>query len=344
MTFFSNRRSFEFILICTVMSLTACAAVSGSGAPPVNQRLANIRNDHLFDAVLGVIATVPEGAHSAESLGTRRLGSGVLIDDSGLVLTIGYLILEADSAAIIGPDGRNIAANIVAFDPQTGLGLLRARQPIDARPMKLGNSKTLKEGAPVLAVSHGEKATVLAAHVVSRRPFAGSWEYLIDDAIYTTPPLKEYGGAALIDINGRLIGIGSLLVNDAVPGHQPVLGNMFVPVEILQPVMDELIATGRRSSPGTPWLGVNIDEAQGRVFVSHLSIGGPGENAGLKPGDIIIGVNGRRVRNIEDYLRKVRRYGRAGDDIALDVVPRAARDLTIRRIVVSSMDRNDWLR
>ncbi len=340
MALFGDKRSFCFLMIGAFFMLTACAAA------PAGKAAADDSTEHLFDAVLGVIAQVPATARTAEFLGTRRLGSGVLIDDHGLVLTIGYLIMEAQSTAVIGPDGEIVAADIVAFDHETGFGLLRARSPVNAVPLKLGVSKNLKEGTPVLAVSHGGQGTpnaVVAARIVSRRPFAGYWEYLIEDALFSVPPVAEYGGAALIDGNGRLIGIGSLIVNDAVPSHQPVFGNMFVPVDLLAPVIGDLIATGRRSTPGAPWLGVRIDEAEGRVFITRLSMGGPGEAAGLKPGDIIIGVDGKRVSGMEDYLRKVRHYGRAGDDIPLDVVPRAAGDLTIRRVRVPSIDRHDWL-
>ncbi len=344
MAFLDTRRFLDVCTIGALLMLVACAATPENRTPPTAPTAAILPGKHLFDAVLGVIAQIPDTAHSAESLGTRRLGSGVLIDDSGLVLTIGYLIMEAEITAVIGPDGQSIAADIVAIDPESGFGLLRARSHIDAVPLELGQSKNLLEGTPVLAVSHGGEAAVMAAHIVSRRPFAGNWEYLIDDAIFTVPPLREYGGAALIDGNGRLIGIGSLIVNDAVPSHRQVFGNMFVPIDILAPVIDDLIATGRRSRPGAPWLGVQIDEAEGRVFIARLSLGGPGEKAGLKPGDFIIGVNGKRIGGMEDYLRKVRAVGRAGDDIALDVLPRGRGDLIIRRVVVSSMNRTDWLR
>ena len=340
MVFFGSRKLLSGIVVGAFLTLSACSVAPASPTRTVTP------DEHIFDAVLGVVATIPDTARTAASLGTRRIGSGVLIDNDGLILTIGYLIMEAETAAIINTDGHTVAADIVAYDHESGLGLLRAREPIDAVPLELGVSKNLPEGAPVLAVSFGGTAgtsTVIAARVVSRRPFAGYWEYLIEDALFSVPPLEEYGGAALIDNTGRLIGIGSLMVNDAAPSHRQVIGNMFVPVDLLTTVMDDLIATGRRSSPGAPWLGVRIDEAQGRVFVTRLSTGGPGETAGLNPGDIIIGVNGKRVNGMADYLRKVRRHGRAGDDISLDIVPYAARDLTIQRVVVPSMDRNDWL-
>lgn len=342
MVLLGYRQLLNFVVIGSLIIAAACA-------PTVENRVSKIEKPpagQLFDAVLGVIATVPDTARTAETLGTRRLGSGVLIDGNGLVLTIGYLILEAETTALIGPDGTVVAADVVAYDHETGFGLLRARQPIDAVPLQMGLAKNLKPGTRVLAVSHsakGARNAVVAARIVSRRPFAGYWEYLIEDALFSVPPLQEYGGAALIDGNGRLIGIGSLLVNDAVPSHRPVFGNMFVPVDILAPVIDELIATGRRSSAGSPWLGARIDEAEGRVFITRLSAGGPGDKAGLQAGDYIIGVNGKRVNSMEDYLRKVRASGRAGDDIALDILPRGSSDLTIRRVIVSSMDRHDWL-
>ena len=340
MAYFCSRQVLKGVVVGVFLTLSACSVTTAS------QPSQNTPDEHLFDAVLGVVATIPDTARTAASLGTRRIGSGVLIDNDGLILTIGYLIMEAETAAIISADGRSIAADIVAYDHESGFGLLRAREPIDAVPLELGVSKNLPEGSPVLAVSFGGTvgtSTVVAARVVSRRPFAGYWEYLIEDALFSVPPLREYGGAALIDGNGRLIGIGSLMVNDAAPSNRQVIGNMFVPVDLLTPVMDDLIATGRRSSPAAPWLGVRIDEAEGRVFVTRLSDGGPGETAGLKPGDIIIGINGKRVSGMVDYLRKVRRHGRAGDDIGLDIVPYAAHDLTIQRVMVPSMDRNDWL-
>lgn len=331
------------LLLCTLLGLGACAsatpppAAAAPETPPASF-------DSAFSAVVGVFATIPATARSADILGLRRQGSGVLIDDDGLILTIGYLIMEADEMIVVGPEGNQIPAQPVAFDHSTGLGLIRARRPLAATPLKLGSSELLNEGAKVLAVSYSGRAPVVAAQVVSRRWFAGNWEYLLEDAIFTTPPHHEFGGAALIDRNGELVGIGSLMVNDAIVQERPVIGNMFVPIDALKPILADLIATGRRKPPVPPWLGVYTDEARGRVFITRLTSGGPAEQAGLMKGDIIIGVGGKRVGTMIEFFRKVRIQGSAGAQVQLDILPAAATDLSIKKINVKSLDRHDWLK
>jgi S1-C subfamily serine protease len=335
-------------LLCTMLVLGAC-----SSSPPVSQPtpVASAPEespartfDSTFAAVVGVFTTIPEDARTAEALGTRRQGSGVLIDDDGLILTIGYLIMEADEIVVVGPQGEQIPADFIAYDHATGFGLVRAREPVMASAMKLGESKYLNQGDPVLAVSFSGRAPVVAASVVSRRPFAGYWEYLLENAIFTLPAHHEYGGAALINSRGELVGIGSLIVNDAIVQERPVIGNMFVPVESLQPILADLVESGRRKAPVPPWLGVYTEEAEGRLYISRLTKDGPGEQAGLKPGDIIIGVDGRRIGNMIEYYRKIRKTGNAGTSINLDVVPFGSKDLTINKINVKSLDRFDWLK
>lgn len=296
-----------------------------------------------FSAIVGVFANVPEGARTARTLGTRREGSGVLIDNDGLVLTIGYLIMEAESLMVVSTEGERIPADLVAYDHTSGFGLIRARHPLKAKALELGNSKTLRNGEPVLAVSYEGRNPVVAAKVVSRRAFAGYWEYLLENAIFTLPAHLEYGGAALIDQEGKLVGIGSLMVNDAIQEGHPIIGNMFVPVEDLKPILADLISTGRRKAPVPPWLGLYTDEAEGRVFVTQIAADGPAEQAGLKRGDIIIGVNGKRVGSMIDFYLKVRQQGPAGNPVQLDILPIGNNDLTIEKIIVDSVDRFDWL-
>ena len=297
-----------------------------------------------FKAVVGVLAQVPGDARTAPSLGTERQGSGVVIDADGLVLTIGYLILEATAVRLVGPDGDPVPAAIVAYDHDTGFGLLRAARPLGVDPVALGESAPLKTGDKVIAVSHGGPAPVIGTRVVSRRPFAGYWEYLLEDAIFTAPPHMAYGGAALFGADGRLVGIGSLLVNDAAPGPGPVPGNMFVPIDGLKPIMAELLQHGRRAAPSHPWLGVYTDNTRGRLIVTRLAPGGPGEKAGLRPGDVIIGVGGRRIADAADFFRKVWSRGDAGVEVPIDLVPANATQLKVERVVVRSMDRYDWLK
>lgn len=336
-------------LLGVLLSVGACAATpqprSGAEAKVVEAAEAeqSAPFDSTFSAVVGVYAKIPEEARTAGSLGTRRQGSGVVIDDDGLVLTIGYLIMEADTIAIIEKGGNQIPADPVAYDHATGFGLVRARRPVNVQFLTLGDSAALAEGQPVLAVSHDGVNPVVAASVVSRRAFAGYWEYLLENAIFTMPPHHEYGGAALIDSEGKLVGIGSLMVNDAIVQERPVIGNMFVPVEGLKPILADLVKHGRRKPPVPPWMGVYTNEAEGRVFITRLAEGGPGEQAGLKAGDIIIGVGGKRVGSMVEFFRKVRKQGGAGSKIHLDILPTDSTDLTINQINVQSLDRFDWL-
>ncbi|MCH7936513.1 MAG: serine protease [Proteobacteria bacterium] len=304
----------------------------------------NATSHDVIQAVVGISAMIPEDARTAEHLGTMRSGSGIVIDDRGLVLTIGYLMLEASAAAVTDADGVLVRASLVAYDHNTGFGLLRARHPLGIKPVRLGSSADLAEGAPVIVISKGGPMPVMAARVASRREFAGYWEYLLEDAIFTVPPNPQYGGAALIDANGRLVGIGSLVVNDAVPGPEPVPGNMFVPIDALKPILSELLEKGRTSGPRHPWLGVYTNENRGRVVVTRTAAGGPADTAGIKPGDVVMGVGGKRVKSIADFYRKIWALGGAGVEVPLDLVPANARAPKIRTVKVRSQDRYDWLK
>jgi S1-C subfamily serine protease len=318
-------------------ALAVLAAALPSAAQPAS--VADVLN-----SVVGVRAQVPEDARTANSLGTTREGSGIVIGADGLVLTIGYLILEATSTEIVGADGHAVPADIVGYDHNTGFGLLRAGEPLDLKPVEFGDSSALSQGDIVLAVSFGGNRPVVATRVVSRRPFAGYWEYLLESAIFTSPPHFQYGGAALIGEDGRLLGIGSLMVNDAVQEPAPVPGNMFVPIDTLKPILQELVDNARPSKASHPWLGLYTDEAEGRVFVTRTAANGPAEKAGIKAGDIVIGVGGKRVSGMADFFRKVWAVGDAGVEVPIDVLPRNTEDFTIERVMIRSRDRYHWLK
>ena len=303
-----------------------------------------VAKDDVIQAVVGISAIIPEDARTAEHFGVLRSGSVVVIDDDGLVLTIGYLMMEAERAAVTDVDGKLVPAIPIAYDHRTGFGPLRATLPLGLKPVKLGNSADLAEGAPVIIVSKGGHVPVMAARVASRREFAGYWEYLLDRAIFTVPFNPQYGGAALIDAGGRLVGIGSLAVNDAVPGENPVSGNMFVPIDVLKPVLKDLVREGRSLAPANPWLGVYTHENNGRVFVSRVAAGGPAQNAGIKPGDIIMGVGGKLVKSMANFYRKIWARGCAGVEIPVDVTPIGTASLEIKKVTVKSRDRLDWLK
>lgn len=298
----------------------------------------------ILRAVVTVHAHIPADARTVRGLGREREGNGVVIDDNGLILTIGYLILEASSVTVTGAEGASYPAKVVAYDHETGFGLVRTLEPLDVTPVEFGDSATVSAGDPVLALSRDGSRPMTPQRVVDRRPFAGYWEYLLDDAIFTAPPHPGYGGAPLISLDGRLIGIGSLLVGGASPGTQPHPGNMFVPIDLLKPILADLLAKGRRTAHAQPWLGIYADEAHGRVFVTRIVEGGPAEAAGIKPGDVIMGVGGRTVRDMVDFLRKVRDLGEAGTEVSLDVIPADSTDLRIGQIVVRSANRHDWLK
>jgi S1-C subfamily serine protease len=296
---------------------------------------AQSKTEELLSAVVGVHAKIPAHARTAPFLGTERQGSGVIIDSDGLILTIGYLILEAEQIQVIGQDGTVVPAHFVGYDAETGFGVVRASRPFAGSPLKMGGSEQLAARNPVLIVSHGKPLQMRTAMVASRRTFAGYWEYLLEDAIFTTPPVQNFAGAALIDSDMRLAGIGSLFVADAAAEGESLPGNMFVPIDKLYAVLADLIATGRSSAPPKPWLGVYVTEFYGRVFVNRVAAGGPASEKGLKQGDILLTVQGRAIAGMEDFYRKLWNTGHAGTKVKLTVL----QGTEISEIAILSSDR-----
>ncbi len=315
-----------------VLSLVLCA--TGSAAD------GQAASSDTLDGVVQIIAHVPQDARTASTLGTERQGTGVVIDDSGLVLTIGYLVLEAMEIQIQGAAPEPVPARMVAYDHETGFGLVRAEQPLDLTPIPLGASAEVQPRQPLMVVSNVGELDAAGVYVVDRRDFAGYWEYLLEDAIFTAPPHAEFGGAALLDRNGRLVGIGSLLVNDAGFRDRPIPGNMFVPIDQLKPIMGDLLSRGRRADPARPWLGVILEEQHGRVFVTRVSPESPAASAGIAPDDIILGVDGVQVRGLMEFYRTLWARGPAGVEVRLDVL----QGMAVRPVTVKSGDRYRYLR
>jgi S1-C subfamily serine protease len=293
----------------------------------------------VFDAVLELTAKIPADARTARGLGTFRRGSGILIDDAGLVLTIGYIVLESNEINLFRPDGTRVRADFVAYDYDTGFGLVRARDPLGVKPIKIGDSSQLEERHRVLVASSGGRENAIGAVVVSRRPFAGYWEYLLENAIFTAPMHNNWGGAALISDAGELLGVGSLFVRDAVRGGRPVAGNMFVPINLLKPIFGDLLTTGRSGGPLKPWLGLFSQEMLNLVVVSWVSPDGPAEEAGLLRGDVIIAVGNTSVSKQIDFYRAVWAQGEAGTDIRLKII----RDGATLEVTVHSGSRYDFI-
>lgn len=303
------------------------------------QGAATLDVGRLLAAVVGLEVEVPENARTAERLGTRRSGSGVVIDSDGLVVTIGYLIMEAASVTLTLADGREIPARVVAYDHTTGFGLVRALQALDVDPLPLGDATRLGVDDPVLVAGSGGPAVARGATVVARRPFAGSWEYLLERAIFTAPPYPRFGGAALIGPDGALLGIGSLTVGDAAPGESRRPGNLFVPIDLLEPILGELLNQGR-SGTQHPWLGLGAGEYRGHLLIDRLSEDGPAERAGLRADDLIVAVAGEPVADLVSFYRRVWDLGEAGVAVPLTVL----RGGELLDVTVDSGNRYDWLR
>ncbi|WP_157268092.1 S1C family serine protease [Azohydromonas aeria] len=289
------------------------------------------------DAVLGVQVLALPDARSNASVGRERQGSGIVIGNDGLVLTIGYLIVEADQVQLVLDDQRHLPARVVAYDVATGFGLVQALTPLPLTPVPLGDSAALRQGEPAMVVSGGDSGAVSLAQVVSRRPFAGYWEYQLDQAVFTAPPRADHSGAALFNAEGELVGVGSLLVADAlgdgVEGRHP--GNMFVPVELLKPILAELRRNGTTAASRRAWLGVNCVERNGEVRVLRVSDDSPAAQAGLQPGDRIERIDGAGVASLEQLWKHLWSGGQAEREVRLDV----RRGGELQTVTVHSVDR-----
>jgi len=288
-----------------------------------------------LNSIFALRAEIPDDTHTAKALGTTRAGNGVLINSEGMVLTIGYLIAEAETVWLLSNEGAAIPAHVVAYDHHTGFGLVQALTKITSAPIPLGHSGNAQLGDPVIVAGHGGMRHALVACVAAKREFAGYWEYLLEEAIFTTPPHPNWGGAALLDRDGKLLGIGSLFVQQVDEFEKQTDGNIIVPIELLNPVLDDLLNFGRSQAPQHPWLGAYAAESDGCLTVAGLAKDGPAESADLRVGDTIIAVAGESVSDLPAMLRKVWSLGSAGVEVPLTIV----RNDQISSITISSSDR-----
>jgi S1-C subfamily serine protease len=303
-------------------------------------------NDYAYDldralsSVVGLTTQVPADAFTAEILGTERAGNGVLIRDDGLVLTIGYLITEAEEVWIRTNAGRVVQGHVVAYDQVTGFGLVQALGQLDIPVLPIGDSSRALVGEQVVVAGMGGRARSIAAHIVARQEFAGYWEYLLEEAIFTEPSHPDWGGTALIGSNGELLGIGSLQLQGATPSGETLPLNMIVPIDLLTPILDDVTRLGRPNRPPRPWLGVYASETENKVLIIGLAPRAPAEQAGVEAGDIVLAVAGRAVGNLASFFRRVWALGDAGVDVPL-TIHRAGRMFELR---ISSADRNRFLK
>jgi S1-C subfamily serine protease len=294
--------------------------------------------EKILEAIVEVRISVAENARTAERFGTNRVASGVVIDEIGHILTIGFQTIEADKIQIVSKDRKTVTATVVAYDRNTGFGLLRTTSPPQVTPMPLGSSMELKKGDPALAVSYGSADTVHGVIVVERKEFAGPWEYLLENAIFTAPPFDQFSGAALINRDGHLVGIGYLFSQLRIEGQLAVPTNMFVPIDVLKPILGDLKSSGNSGIPPRPWLGVRTQEVYGRLLVERVTSDSPSEKAGIRTGDIILAVNNQDVHGMADFYRKVWALGKAGVDVPLRIL----QGIQIRDVVVHSIDRAQY--
>lgn len=316
--------------------LLALACVAGP-AHPQDKSAADA--DATLSAVVRVQSRILPDARTVQSLGARREGTGILVRE-GYVLTIGYLVIEAEAIEVTAGDGKSAPATLAAYDHATGFGLLKLIAPLAGKPLPLGDSTALAERDAAMVVGYGGRDALNLVTVVSRRPFSGSWEYLLDAAIFTFPPVNNWSGAALISARGELLGVGSLIVPDAGGAGTASPGNMFVPVELVKPILDELIAHGRTPGPPRPWLGLYAEELRGRLFVARVARDGPAERAGLASGDLLIGVGDEEVASLADFYRKVWARGAAGTEVPLRVL----QGMQVKALSVRSIDRLEYFR
>ena len=294
--------------------------------------------DRALSAIVGLHSIIPPDAFSADTLGTERAGNGVLIDD-GLVLTIGYLITEAEAVWLHLGEGRVVEGHALGFDTESGFGLVQALGHIDLEPLPLGSSSAAEIGDRVVVGGAGGRTRSLASHIAAKQEFAGYWEYLLDDAIFTYPAHPNWGGTGLISNRGELIGIGSLQLEREREGKTEHV-NMTVPIDLLKPVLDDIRKFGRVNKPARPWLGMYSTEIENKVVVVGIAAKGPAARAELKAGDVILAVNGEKISSQAGFYRRLWALGPAGVDVPLTVYHEGV----TFDVVLSSTDRMKLLK
>ena len=299
-----------------------------------------LKSSEYLHSVTAIRTEVPSQAHTASYLGSEREGSAVVIDNNGTVLTIGYLLLESNRIWIRNQNSEWVAADFVGYDFESGFGLARAREPLNLTPMELGDSSSLSEGEEVCVVAYGDEEPPVRTNVVGRQEFAGYWEYLIENAIFTSPAHPKWSGAPLVGTDGRIKGIGSLLLDEIAEQTTQSQGNMFVPTELLLPILDDLLSKGRAPRPPRPWLGIFAADTQKGPALIHVSPEGPADHSGLQPEDVILRVDKNPIEDVADLYRRIWGVGEAGSLIPLTIM----RDTVGVELKIKSSSRYDFFR
>ena len=295
--------------------------------------------DSVLDAVVMVRSEIPEDAFTAGILGTERAGNGVVIREDGLILTIGYLITEASTIWITTNKGTVAGGFPLAYDQATGFGLVQPLGKLGVKPIERGSASSCRVGENVVVAGHGGRAHALKATVFAKREFAGYWEYALDEAVFTAPAHPQWGGSALVGSDGKLLALGSLLIQEKVDAGT-LQGNMHVPIDLLAPILDDMLKLGRSSKPPRPWLGLYVTEAGKHLAIAGLAPGGPAERAGVKIGDVILQVAGEKPDSLFDLWQRAWRAGPVGTEVALKLLRKGS----VRDFAVRSADRSDFLK
>jgi S1-C subfamily serine protease len=294
--------------------------------------------ERALSSVVGLHSLIPSDAFTADTLGTERAGNGVMIDD-GLILTIGYLITEAETVWLHYGDGRVAPGHALGFDQETGFGLVQALERMDLPVLPLGSADSVEIGERVVVGGAGGRTRSVAARIAAKQEFAGYWEYVLDEAIFTYPAHPNWGGTGLIAPSGELIGIGSLQVERQREGRDEHL-NMMVPIDLLKPILNDLRKFGRADRPVRPWLGLYSTEIEDKIVVVGIAPKGPAARAELKTGDVVLSVDGEDVSTLADFYRKVWSLGEAGVEVPLTLY----REGVTFDVAVNSSDRTKFLR
>lgn len=314
--------------------------MSEKGGKPPRPQDYRFDLEQTYRSLVAVRAQIPEDAFTASVLGTERGGNGVVINDDGLILTIGYLVTEAETIWLTDRDGKATPGHVLGYDQESGFGLIQALRPLGLPALEIGSSADLSEGDRVILAGFGGPRGSISARVTGIREFAGYWEYLLDAAIFTAPAHQNWGGTALIGEDGKLRGIGSLFIQQGSSEDDVVDGNMVVPIDLLEPILEDMSTLGRPNKEPRPWLGLFGTEVENRVVVAALSRGGPADRADIQVGDIVLAVNGQRVSTLAGFFRRVWSLGPAGVEVPLSV----ARDGDVLSVAVQSIARADVLK
>jgi len=275
--------------------------------------------DTATSAVVGLRSVVPEDAFTAQTLGTERAGNGVLIRDNGLVLTIGYLITEAESIWLSPISGAPVPGHALAYDQESGFGLVQALAKLDLPPLPIGDSGRAQTGDRVVIAGFGGRHRSVAARIIAKQEFAGYWEYVLDEAVFTAPAHPNWGGTAMIGAAGELLGIGSLQLEQGRDKGGSGHLNMIVPIDLLKPIFDDLVRHGRPNRLPRPWLGLYAAEIEDRIVVIGLADRGPAARAGLRTGDVVVNVAGAATANLAAMFRRVWSLGNAGVEVPIRI-------------------------